>query len=344
MSRIPHDSYMSTPPEMSGSLAKNRFRVELLWGLEKLLACLDDGVDDFAVVFDYRCDIELHLEEGYEFYQVKTSKASDFSVSKVCRKPSKGAPIIARLYELHDAGGDGNVRMAIVSNRPFAYDNGKLSSPGEVLVSSLSDKDKKSIEKAIGEACSESGIEYENISYIMVALDLDRPDDAIRGHLISTFKKVRGCEPRKPGALYESLSTLAAAKACEESAQPTYQDVIDRKAITSSEVSELFSIHEDKAGNRFDLLRGWVKTRPPLKRAAYYSALSEIQDALMYKENDRILLAADNVLSELDEDMSEDDIVETVAEAISGICGIEVNREKREVYAALALFARIEEK
>lgn len=120
--------------------------------------------------------------------------------------------------------------------------------------------------------------------------------------------------------------------------------MIDRKAITSSEVSELFGIHEDKAGNRFDLLRGWVKTRPPLKRAAYYSALSEIQDALMYKENDRILLAADDVLSELDEDMSEDDIIETVAEAISGICGIEVNREKREVYAALALFVRIEEK
>lgn len=344
MLRTSHDCYMSTPPDMSGSLAKNRFRLELLWGLEKLLACLDDGVDDFAVVFDYRCDIELHLEGGYEFYQVKTSKASNFSVSKVCRKPSKGIPIIARLYELHDAGGDGSVRMAIVSNRPFVYDKGRLSSPGEVFFSSLSDKDKKLIEKAIGGACPESGLEYENISYIMVALDLDRPDDAIRGHLISTFKKVRGCEPRKPGALYEALSTLAAAKACEESVQHTYQDVIGRKAITSSEVSELFGIHEDKAGNRFELLREWVKTRPPLKRPAYYSAFSEVQDALMYKENDRILRVADGVLSKLDEDMSEDDIIETVAEAISGICGIEVDREKREVYAALALFARIEEK
>lgn len=56
MPRILHGCYMSTPPDMSGSLVKNRFRVELLWGLEKLLACLDDGVDDFAVVFNYRCD------------------------------------------------------------------------------------------------------------------------------------------------------------------------------------------------------------------------------------------------------------------------------------------------
>lgn len=344
MPRVSHDCYMSRLPDMSGSLAKNRFRLELLWGLEKLLSCLDDGIDEFAIVFDYRCDIELHLDEGYEFYQVKTSKSDNFSISKVCRRPSRGVPIIARLYDLHDAEGDGSVRMAIVSNRPFLYDGGRLSSPGKVLFSSLTNKDKRLIEKAIGKACPESGPNYENMSYIMVALDLDRPDDVIRGHLVNTFKQVRGCEPRKPGALYEALSSLAIAKACEEKMQSTYQDVIEKKAITSSEVAELFSIYEDKVGNRFELLRNWVRTRPPLKRAAYLSACSEVQDALLYRENNRILLAADNVLSELDENMAENEIIRSVSEAISDVCGIETCREKREVYAALALFARIEEK
>lgn len=69
-----HSGYMGTAPDLSGSIAKNRFRVELLWGIEKLLQLLDKGSSSFAVVFDYRCDVELHLEKGYEFYQVKTKK------------------------------------------------------------------------------------------------------------------------------------------------------------------------------------------------------------------------------------------------------------------------------
>ena len=58
---ICHDGYMGTAPDLSGSISKNRFRNELFWGIDRLLTCLDSGIDSFAVVFDYRCDIELHL-------------------------------------------------------------------------------------------------------------------------------------------------------------------------------------------------------------------------------------------------------------------------------------------
>lgn len=103
---ICHDGYMGTAPDLSGSISKNRFRNELFWGIDRLLTCLDSGIDSFAVVFDYRCDIELHLDDRYEFYQVKTGGKGTFGVTWATRLPKMGISIIARLYELDDASQD----------------------------------------------------------------------------------------------------------------------------------------------------------------------------------------------------------------------------------------------
>lgn len=46
---ICHDGYMGTAPDLSGSISKNRFRNELFWGIDRLLTCLDSGIDSFAV-------------------------------------------------------------------------------------------------------------------------------------------------------------------------------------------------------------------------------------------------------------------------------------------------------
>lgn len=43
--------------------------MELLWGISKMLDVYDTS--DFTMVFDYACDIELHLADGFEFCQIK---------------------------------------------------------------------------------------------------------------------------------------------------------------------------------------------------------------------------------------------------------------------------------
>lgn len=51
---------------------KNRFKNELLWGVHKILELYKNGIE-YNVVFDYVCDIEIHLtEDKFEFYQIKT--------------------------------------------------------------------------------------------------------------------------------------------------------------------------------------------------------------------------------------------------------------------------------
>ena len=47
-----NEFYQSLPVDLSGSRSKNRFRLELLWGLGKLIDLMDTA-DDFTVVFDY---------------------------------------------------------------------------------------------------------------------------------------------------------------------------------------------------------------------------------------------------------------------------------------------------
>lgn len=42
--------YLSLPHDMSGSMSKDRFRMELLWGISKMLDVYDTS--DFTMVFD----------------------------------------------------------------------------------------------------------------------------------------------------------------------------------------------------------------------------------------------------------------------------------------------------
>ena len=53
-------------------MSKNRFRQELCWGISKMFDLFDK--EDFCVVFDYKCDIEIHFNDSVEFYQIKTHK------------------------------------------------------------------------------------------------------------------------------------------------------------------------------------------------------------------------------------------------------------------------------
>ena len=66
------ETYMSLPNDLSGSASKNRFRLELLWGISKMFEIYDE--DDFTIVFDNVCDIEVHFKSELEFYQIKTHK------------------------------------------------------------------------------------------------------------------------------------------------------------------------------------------------------------------------------------------------------------------------------
>ena len=53
--------YNSIPHDLSGAASKNRFRLDMLWGISKMFDLYDKL--DFCVVFDYKCDVEIHFND-----------------------------------------------------------------------------------------------------------------------------------------------------------------------------------------------------------------------------------------------------------------------------------------
>ena len=89
------DSYLKLPYDLSGSMSKNRFRNEMLWGLEKMFELYRTN-QDFFMVFDYVCDIEAHLNGKIEFFQIKTNNAAKpYSINKIA-KPDKSGKLLRR--------------------------------------------------------------------------------------------------------------------------------------------------------------------------------------------------------------------------------------------------------
>lgn len=337
-----HDNYMAKLPDMSGSISKNRFRVELLWGIEKLLECLDKGIEDFSIVFDYQCDIELHLDSGYEFYQIKTSAAKSFGVSWVCKTPKSGVSVIGRLYELHDIQDDGTVRLVIVGNKSFKFTGDTLCNPGELLFASLPEKDKEKIKQAIQKHIPDISPDFEKISYILIAMDLSNPEDGIRGHLVRTYEQTMGCEARKPNALYNALCSLVRAKACAENMQETYEDVISNKAITRSEVAHLFNRYTDKESSQYDFVMDWIKKQPPLRQSDLKCAYESIMSNIYVPRGRMPIDAAIRILGALDKNLYIDDLVAQIEEELKRGCDIEITSDMRRIYAVLAVWETIE--
>ena len=333
---------MAKSPDLSGSVSKNRFRIELLWGIEKLLECLDKGIEDFSIVFDYQCDIELHLDSGYEFYQVKTSAAKNFGVSWACKTPKSGVSVIGRLYELHDIQDGGTVRLVIVGNKPFKFTGDILCNPGELLFASLPEKDKEKIKQSIQKHIPDTTPDFEKVSYILVAMDLSNPEDGIRGHLVRTYEQTMGCEVRKPNALYNALCGLVRTKACAENVQGTYEGVISNKAITGNEVAYLFNRYADKESSQYDFVMNWIKKQPPLRQSDLKCAYESIMSNIYAPRGRKPVDAAVQILGILDKDLSEEELLVQVEDKLESVCDIEITPDMQKIYAVLALHETME--
>lgn len=94
----------------------------MLWGFEKMFELYKANVD-FLMVFDYVCDVEVHLDGGIEFYQLKTNSTTrPYSISRIAKPDKVGKSILGKLYAIKVADDIENGivnKMAIVVNVPL---------------------------------------------------------------------------------------------------------------------------------------------------------------------------------------------------------------------------------
>ena len=241
---------MNLPYDLSGSMSKNRFRNEILWGLKKIYD-LHRKNKEYTVVFDYCCDIEVHTNDYIEFYQVKTQKDSgSYTLEKLIKQNKNGDSVFGKLYILkyNEYGKEcDETKIAVVSNAPF-NDGKKVHNSCETLDLNSTHNDAiiKIKERISKELKKTSEINLKNAYFIRTDIDLFNPDKSLIGETAIFFEEIFDCEPKKLNSLYRVLAFEISVKASYELELKKYEDILEKKGIGNEYLSRVLEKYIEK--------------------------------------------------------------------------------------------------
>lgn len=341
--------YENMKPDMSGSLAKNRTRIEVLWGLDQLLEQMR-GDKDFAVVFDYLCDIELHLEDSIEFQQVKTKEGDHFSFGWLCNAREGKSPVIVTLYRLKEIEEPGKVtKLFIVANRPLMIDRKRVTPtpdlfPFEEFPEKAREKIRESVAHSLGVDARQ--IDFTDVSYLYEELPLgERAKNDVLGKLVSVYEEVRGEDCAHPSALFRALSDLATDRASVEKEQDNLEAVIANKGITRSEVERMFDQHRSKSDRALERAIRWVEDLPPASQRGLKATIADLAKVRLRTSLwDDVCTCTRRVLDDPgNSSLGETELIELIASTCPELSTVEMQGTVKTAWAALSLFHCVEE-
>jgi hypothetical protein len=333
------DYYMRLPKDLSGSISKNRFRLELLWGINKIID-VHKADEDYTVVFDFKCDIELHRGDEFCFYQIKTKKSGSggsYNEKNLCKKNSgKQNSILGKLYALYSP--EQNIKLAIVCNKQLKIKNQEINLSKQCfgeLEESIVDDVKKNL-------CLELGlnsINLDNVFYIFDNMDLLNPEDAIRGKLIKSFVEIKGEEPQNPNALYRLVSETVKEKASYELDLAGYEDVVNFKGITRSEFDRMLEAHKKESKKGILETQNYINTQPLKLKRKYNIAMGNLLNLPQNENLNMIKIKIFNYIKEHEDSLDNiDDYLGNVSKLFDENFGIEFTVEMKIVQYLLIYF------
>ena len=334
------DVYAKIPHELSGSMSKNRFRQELCWGISKMFDLFDK--EDFCVVFDYKCDIEIHFNDSIEFYQIKTHKVqSPYSFTDLKKQKKEEPSIIAKLYVLKDESSpETPIRCAIVSNAFFRIGTTTISDKECFSFEDLDENSQAKVKAALSKELSRDKIDLTNLYYIYTSMNLLNPENDILGKITGSFERIKGCEPVKPNALYRLIYDTVSEKACYELSIQDYAELIRRKGITKAELDNMLNHHMDKIDNSVALVRsyieekqGTIKERRELKQSLARIIESESKSLELQVKQGSIFDYMDSIPT----NVSFDEMVETLLSRYSNEFPVEYSQMDIYVFILLVI-------
>lgn len=284
---------MSLPFDVSGSLSKNRFRLELLWGISKLFDIYDS--DDFAVIFDYACDIEIHLANKFEFYQIKTHKgAKVYTIANITKK-DKEKSILGKLMLLDKNEDKIEVKLGLVSNSYLKDAERTYTQLEEIKFSDICEKSANKIIDLLKLELNSDEINISKLFYIFTPMNLVDPVNEIIGQIVVGFEKIIGSEPKKPNALYRLISDTVSGKACYELTINDYDDLVKRKGLTKAEFTNLLNCHVVTADNSIKITKEYIEASSSFKekykmKVALSNLLSYLQVSIELQQLEVIIV------------------------------------------------------
>ncbi len=271
---MPRTDYMDYEFDLAGSRSKNRFRFEIFWGLSKFLEIVRTS-EDFTMVFDYVCDVEVHYLDSYEFYQVKSSSGISYPISKLVNKGSKRNSIIGTLYKIRSTeinNMSSLSKLALVSNLPLEDSNALETPNREFSFLDSLQKNKQKIMKALKEEFPDLDIQLDNVVFIRADLTPDNYRELMIGKVDTYYQEVYGHEALKPAALLNVLSEEVQYKADYEYALSNHDEVLDKKGLSKNRFEVILERYSEQAFSESQRCKDEVKkVEKRLKKLREYS-------------------------------------------------------------------------
>ncbi|MFI3214645.1 MAG: dsDNA nuclease domain-containing protein [Eubacteriales bacterium] len=300
---------------------------------------METGVN-FTVVFDYACDVEIHMENKTEFYQLKTHKTKKNytirSLTKIEKENSQGS-ILGKLYVLN-TGKNKNVKLAIVTNVLFSgFTECKV---GENVFTALTAEKLQKIEDSLKSELGIDSVDLSNTYYVFTRMNLEEPENEMMGKIIKSFVEIMKCEPDKPNALYRLINDEVQEKACYELLVSSYEELVSKKGITRIQFERMMQCHAINEKTGIKQTEEYINSLSDiLQKKKYKKALSNILGTMA---NSKPLLNLENEISEylmtLEEIESIDSLLDDLSNRFHGQFPIEITNAEKTVYYLIIAF------
>lgn len=240
--------YSNLPYDLAGSRTKNRFDFEVLYGIEQLIDNYNK-IDNYYVVFDYVCDIELHYDNKLKFYQVKTSDTGKSNkVNFLTNKKSDNSQsIIGRIYSISGKTEEEkeNISVLLVSNAPLV-NNQYATKPNEIILLDQIDSGvKKKIIEHLQKETNQETINLKNIYYLYRNVGVQDFENSILGKLSKFYEEEKKSSINKPTVLLDSIKSIAINKAKYEK-ECNFEELYKNKSISKKEFTDMVNYHHSQ--------------------------------------------------------------------------------------------------
>ena len=284
-------NYAKLPIDFSGSMAKNRFRFEMLWGIYRLFE-IYDKTNDFVAIFDCVCDVEIFTDTEDSYYQVKTKKETQpYTAAALCRT-RKGEndvvlpSILGKLF-LIKAVSDPHrqVKVAVVANVGFKHKNKEYTERLELPLATIDEDAKQAITNALRKEQGNANVDLDNVYYIRSYMDLAHPKESLIGKMATWFADNKGCEIKNPQALYLALCDIVQEKASYEWNDGDPSTAQEKKGISKNQFDNLIEQHTQNAVNGIDLAKKWI-TQNISDYMGRLEAMQDLATIVRYQKTD----------------------------------------------------------
>lgn len=337
--------YMAYEADDAGSRSKNRFKFEVFWGLNKFLDVFRES-QEFTMVFDYVCDIELHYDDSYEFYQVKTSTAKLYATSNLTMIGKKKNSIIGTLYKIRSKEvkeGSKLSKIAIVSNLQLNDSAVTNQQNMELSLTQISDKNKDKILSSLKSEFNDEEINLQDIFFITTDLPLLSYKETMIGKVNTFYNEIYGDDVLKPAALLNVLAEEVQLKADFEGHLNSYDDILEKKGLSASRFEVILDKYSERMFSVGQKCREEIKLviKNPVKRVEYFKYIQILLSDI--KRNFHLKKLMKSVTEEIQVKLGDFDDGETFDfarqyVAISEIeFPIEYCKNEKELFALIAL-------